>query len=163
MVRHSIFLQQWYLTDELVVLSLFDTKLNNDIHASIANTLLQTPKPATYPPAKPVCRNDILEGADPGLQSFVGLQSWLLFRLLGFENNNEWLTQLPAEWPKYQEYIEMNVVVLTLEVANDNAEREIKNVPEYVMSSLDGELHQNIVIVSNSHCTKIASFLKRVM
>ena len=160
-VKNSIFRQQRYLTEELVVSSLFDSKLSNDIRASIANTLLQTQKPATYPPAKPVFRNDILEGVDPGLQSFVGPRSWLLFRLLGYENNHEWLTQLPAEWPKYQEYIEMNDVVYTLEVVNDNAEREIKNVQEYAMSSLDGELLQNIVIVSNSHRAEIASFLKR--
>ena len=57
----------------------------------------------------------------------------------------------------------MNDVVLTLEVVNGNAEKEIKNVQEYVMSSLDGELYQNIVIVSNSHRAKIASFLKRDM
>ena len=41
-VKNSIFRQQWYLTEELVVLSLSDTKLSNDIRASIANTLLQT-------------------------------------------------------------------------------------------------------------------------
>ena len=45
-------------------------------------------------------------------------------------------------------------------MVNDNAEREIKNVQEYAMSSLDGELRQNIIIVSNSHRAKIASFLK---
>ena len=162
-VKNSIFRQHWYLTGGLVVLSLFDTKLSNNIRASIANTLLQTPKPATYPPVKPVFLNDILEGVDPGQQSFVGPRSWLLFRSLGFENNHEWLTQLPAEWPKYKEYIEMNNVVLTLEVVNDNAEKEIKNVQECAMSSLDGELRQNIVIVSNSHRAKIASFLKRDM
>ena len=84
-----------------------------------------------------------------------------MFRLLGFENNHEWLTQLPAEWSKYQEYIEMNDVVLTLEVVNDNAEREIKNMQEeYAMSSLDGELRQNIVIVSNSHRAKITQITK---
>ena len=162
-VKNSIYRQQWYLTEELIVLSLFDTTLSNDIRASIAHVLLQTPKPATYPPAKPDFRNDILEGVDPHLQSFVGSRSWLLFRLLGFEHNHEWLTQLPTEWPKYQEYIEMNDIVLTLQVVNDNAEREIKKVQEYAMSSLDGELRQNMVIVSNSHRAKLASFLKQDM
>ena len=53
-------------------------------------------------------------------------------------------------------------VVLTLEVVNNNAEREIKNVQEYAMSSLDGELRQNIVIVSISYKETVCFNLYRV-
>ena len=52
-VKQSMLWHQWYLTESLVVLALFDKELEANVKGDMATTLLQTDRPAAFVPVKP--------------------------------------------------------------------------------------------------------------
>lgn len=70
-VKSSILRHQWYLTQELVVLGLFDKELD-DIKDRMAASLLASPRPERFHPGKPEFSNVVLEAPGATLASFTG-------------------------------------------------------------------------------------------
>ena len=81
-----------YLTDELVVLSLFSEAVSNDDKHQIAEKLLSFSWPSEFVPGKPQLP---FVNPDAALADFVGPNSWLLFRLFDDQNDWSWLMSDP--------------------------------------------------------------------
>ena len=104
-VVKSVHRQMFYLTEELVLLSLCDKKISNSEKEELVRALLRAPRLQTYPPQKPDFKVDLLLNKshdDPRLSHFVGMQSWLIFDL--FDVDVHWM-ECPAEqWEHIDEY-----------------------------------------------------------
>ena len=149
----------WYLTEELVVFGFFDSELDNEVQASMANALIRTPRPNQFEPGKPGFPNNLTD--HPAMEQFVGPKSWLLFELLG--NTGNWL-QLPVDqWVFDNQYLDMKNTVNRIEVVNDAAERTVKDVQDYANAARDGGRREKIILVSNSHRVKVPIFQKNEM
>lgn len=156
----SIKRQAWYLTQELVVLSLFDKTLSIESRREIADALLTSPVPMLFEPGKPSFQVDLLD-AHATLASFIGPKSWLLFKLLG--KDGAWLNLPVEEWDENIDYTQMCSVIQDLAVVNDTAERSVKDVEEFANSARDGDKRGKIVTVAGSHRIKIPEFKKALM
>ena len=97
---------------------------------------------------------------DASLDTFVG-SKWLIFHLL--HADGAWLKQHPSEWKFDEEYIRMEKFLSTISVVNDTAERGVKDVEDYANSSKDSAHGNRIVVVSNSHRSRIPEFTKNEM
>ncbi len=162
-VKLSIKNHLWYFTEQLVVLSLFDKSVGDDVKAAISAALQACVRPVVYPVGKPTFPENILVRADasPELSSFVGHNSYLMFDLLGIDSG--WLNVPPPLWEANQQYQCMAEVVKSLSVVNDTAERCVKAVQDFANAAQDGTYRDEIILVSNSHRMKIPSFLKNEM
>jgi hypothetical protein len=77
-VLNSIERHLWYLTEELVVLALFNNELSPFTRQLLALKLFSTERPSTFTIGKPKFpKLDNLRT----LQSFIGPRSWLIFSL----------------------------------------------------------------------------------
>lgn len=159
-MKQSILRHLWYLSEQLVVFSLFDTGLEDTTRQTLAQTLHQTPRPQAFQPGKPAFPTGRMEQA-PTLAAMIGRNSWLVFDLLG--SNGEWLTLPPAQWNTHAEYLSMREVLTNLAVVNDAAERGVKDIQDYANIARDGTCRERMILVSNSHRMKIQSFLKNEM
>ena len=74
-VRESILRHQWYLTEELVILSLFDKGLSDQSKGEVASALLQEERMAEFAPGKPKFGNVLETNDDIKLAMFVGKRS----------------------------------------------------------------------------------------
>ena len=160
-VQASIKRQQWYLTQECVVLSLFDDDLGDETRRSVADALLAVPNPGVFLPKKPDFPTDVLELPGSTLASFVGPRSWLPFQLLSLGSG--WLLLPVDEWVDDDGYKQMASIMRDLAVVNDTAERSLKDIEEYANAAHDGEKRGKIILVSNSHRFKLPEFLKNEM
>ena len=91
---HSACNHLWYLTEELVILSLFDDRLETGLRQKMADKLLSYTRPRTFPPGKPKFPVIDLNTIDNPKQllDFIGPKSWLLFNLLNLkEERLDWL------------------------------------------------------------------------
>lgn len=162
-VKRSILRHQWYLTESLVVFGMFDNDTDKEVRQAMANTLLQTQRPAIFPPEKPKFPTDTLRReATAELPHFIGPRSWLLFDLVNADGL-AWLSTPPNQWETNQEYKEMLEIVNNLAVVNDAAERGVKDIQDYANAARDGSSRERIVLVSNSHRIKLPNFLKNEM
>lgn len=161
-VLQSILRQAWYLTQELVVLCLFDPQLDHSIKTEMSHSLLSFNRPQIFRPKKPVFPTHILEGGDTSLSSFIGERSWLIFHLLGA--TGRWLNQNPITWTDDPEFQRMYDVVSSLSVVNDTAERGVKDIEDYANATTDSDHRERIILVANSHRNRISGeFLKSEM
>ena len=150
----------WYLTTECVVFAFFDRDLPDEAKQDMANTLLRYERPAVFQPQKPLFPPvELLDRLS--LSVFIGPRSWLLFHLLGHQG--DWLYQPTSDWENFVEYMEMAKVITELAVVNDTAERGVKDVEDYANIAKDSDKRQKMVLVSNSHRSKISSFMKNEM
>ena len=89
----------WFLTEELVVLSLADDGTSDDTKSRIVARMLAAGQPRVFRPGKPVMKANLLRGRQPEvpqLYDFAGKRSWLLFHLL--ELDVAWLHMPVAQW-----------------------------------------------------------------
>ena len=159
-VQKSLKRHLWYLTAECVVFAFFDKDLPDEIKQEMANTLLQHERPAVFSPQKPVFPpTELLD--ESSLSIYVGPRSWLLFELL--HHRGDWLHEPISDWENFDEYLKMAQVVAEIAVVNDTAERGVKDIEDYANKAKDGVKRQNMVLVSNSHRSKIPEFKKNEM
>ena len=150
----------WYLTEELVVLSLWDSELSDQIREHIATTLAATACPDNFDIGKPKFpgpnRLRLVDGNKPNLAEFIGPRSWLLFHLLGqIPAEQVWLHHPRSDWAQSDNYISLLRFVKSLKVVNDCAERSIKDVTEFANASKDADQREYILHVVNSHRERI--------
>ncbi|KAI9553808.1 hypothetical protein GHT06_019076 [Daphnia sinensis] len=131
----SVLKHLWYLTEEVVVLSIFDRKLDPVLRKGILMKLLFFPRPQTFAPGKPkfpsLRLNSIITYLDQ-LLNFVGSRSWLLFVSLKLtEENFDWMHTEVENWEKMSGYKKTEGIVRSFEVVNDCAERAIKLISDF--------------------------------
>ena len=161
-VKRSILRHLWYLSEPLVIFELFDEQLDGRTRAAIAASLDATPRPAVFLPGKPVFPvNTLLQVNNLTLDYLEGPLSWLVFHLL--DKEGRWLTLPPDTWNDNEEYRSMQSVVHTIAVVNGAAERSVKDVQDFTNAAKDGSYRDQIILVSNSHRAKIATFRKNEM
>ena len=88
-----------YLTEELIVLSLCDTKLCDVDRSEIAKALVNFKRPLKYEIGKP--KFPTLTEKQQHLWQFVGQNSWFLLDKL--ELNASWLSKPTASWDEYED------------------------------------------------------------
>jgi hypothetical protein len=151
----------WYLTQELVVLCLFDENLSPFWRYAVAQKIYNTPREREFPPGKPTFPDiRIGTGNCSSLIDLVGPKSWLLFHLLGMNHDQEWL-QLPVEyWTLMKDYKNLRDFVSVLEVVNDSAERGIKIVSDFKDMCRNLDTQEYLFQVVEAHRKKITDFKK---
>ena len=157
-VQQSILRHTWYLTEELIVLSLFDRDLDFNCRSDIATALLSYAKPPFMLPGKPIFPDENLLSTNPNLRDFIGPRSWLLFDLL--QPDPQWLYSPAEEWELDEEFQIIDKIVMDMPVVNDTAERAVKKVTEYANSANDGGQRGKIVEVAAWHHSKMSAYTK---
>ena len=71
-VKSSIICHPRYLTEQLVVLTLFDNEADPALKLSMATALREYPRPTVFAPGKPRFPERTLQAPDSTLTSFVG-------------------------------------------------------------------------------------------
>ena len=75
----------WYLTDELVVLALFDDDTSHKEKNRIAKALLKIDRTTKIRMSVPTFPARSLLMTSPSLEKFVGERSWLMFDKVSFD------------------------------------------------------------------------------
>lgn len=78
---HSVLNHLWYLTEELVIFSLFDDDLPANLRQGMIDKLLSFPRPKSIQPGKPKFPTLNPDSINYPFQllSFIGPKSWLIF------------------------------------------------------------------------------------
>ena len=110
-VLQSIKNHLWYLTPQLVVLSLADTRLPDEEREEMARTLHSTAR-VSIDIGKPAFPEIDFSGgaARPSLSLFISEKSWLIFDFLGLTEPQDWLLHSCKLWdtlPQYGRFVEL--------------------------------------------------------
>ena len=141
-LRHT-----WYLTQEVVVFSLWDEDLLPRERKAVANALLRCEPPPHWSIGKPHLPKQL--NANPRLQDCVGPRSHLIFHSLRVGTN--WLSRPVRTWPTDPEYLRIHEWLRDLKVVNDCAERCIKDITEYANVCKDSVHRDEIIMVVEDH------------
>ena len=147
-VKKSVLLHLWYLTEQLVVLGLFDDDLPDDERKAVATKLMSTSRPSHFNVGKPAFPTDRMSG-HPSLDVFIGKNSWLLFHNLNA--TGKWLERDVDKWKDDVEYIEIKKLLRDMKVVNDLAERCVKDTEDYADAAKDPIHRDNILLVVSDH------------
>lgn len=142
----------WYLSEELVPLSLCDDLTSDLQKAAIVRKMLEAGRPQAFAPQKPVMKSHLLTNKVKGqvqLSHFAGERSWLMFERLDVPV--AWMQYSPEDWQDSPDYQRFTEIVDSLEVVNDCAERSIKDVTEFVNYSKDADRRDRVMMVVNHH------------
>lgn len=125
----------WYLSDELVGLSLFSKKVSVEDKVAIVEKM-------TCEPADRKVRGNaaiLNKKAKACLADFASKRSLQLFKKLAI--NTSFLTNHPNEWTNDLEYIKGQNIISNLKVVNDLAERGVKLFEEFnkLLTNDEGE------------------------
>lgn len=113
----------WYLSDELVVLSLFSNKVSINDKADMVAKLTQNVGGRTCNSIKYTTEIDDIQNIQ--LHHFISARSFFLFELL--ELNAEFLNENPADWNEMNSFKLAKQKVLDLiTVVNESAERAVQ-------------------------------------
>jgi hypothetical protein len=119
----SVLKHLWYLTEEVVVLAIFDRKLDPIIRKGMVMKLLSFPCPQTFAPGNPkfpsLGCNSTISYPDQ-LLNFIGSRSWLLFVSLKLMDEHfDWMHTEVENWEKMSGYKKIEAIVRLFEVVND--------------------------------------------
>jgi hypothetical protein len=147
------------LTEELVVLSIFNESLSPYTRTVMAKKLFATNRPKTFPITKPVFPKMTIDNI-PELFHLIGTNSWLIFSLLKLDRNQDWM-QLPSQdWELMTDYRTARDFVKSLEVTNDCAERGVKIINDFKDVTEDEEQLQYALQVIEHHRRLVPSLTK---
>lgn len=151
----------WYLSEELVVLSLFDDNTSADDKAAIVRAIQQSsPTNEEEPPKK--AEVDLKTIKDRQLSSFASNKSLTLFELLKLPTTL--LNEDPSSWNMLDDYKLAKVTVNALTVVNDHAERGVALVQEYSgLLTKDEEQLQFALQVVHEHRQRYPNVLKKTL
>lgn len=153
----------WYLTEELVPLSLF-SKMKDEVKEKIRIKLLTYEKLTAamkrkgteygkpqFPP--------IPTSPDQDLTNFIGQDSWMFFHILKLDTS---FLELPAkDWANDPAYNSCKEIVSNLCVVNDAAERGVKLCYDFLPTAKkDKKLQEVLQVVENSR-NKLPNMRKR--
>ena len=151
----------WSLNERLSVLALFDDSLPDDVRANAARALHMTSKPDSMQPGKPKLPDvtkkefwqDCVEGKELDcLARLIGPESWFIPQLLGLSDEDMvWLQLRVDEWMILPGYKRMKAFIEGLSVTNDCAERGVALIQNFVNSTTDESLRQDLVLAVQEH------------
>lgn len=122
-VKNAIKSHLWYLSDELVGLSLFSEKVSNEAKVEIVKKMEREPTD------RKVRGDSSLLTDQAVLADFANKRSLQLFDKLKI--NSIFLTTHPNEWNSNEHYISGKKITKNLKVVNDIAERGVKLFEEF--------------------------------
>lgn len=134
----------WYLTEELVPLSLFSSKVSDHEKAQIARQIIKY-KPqycADQSMGQPIFPT--VHGSTQ-LKDLIGPKSWLMFSLF---SDVSWLNMLVKCWDTDSNFREMLHFATHLKVVNDLAERNVKLMSTYSDSMTKDEDQKQYLLQS---------------
>ena len=149
-VTASVKRHLWYLTEELVILALFNESLSHFTRSRLAQTLFNTPRPTSFAIGKPNFAR-IAENMPTFLHDFIGPRSWLFFSLLKLNNPQDWLQLPPQYWNLMTDYRFARDFAKRLEVTNDCAERGVKLFGDVLAMTKDEKQRQYLLQVVEDH------------
>jgi len=156
----------WYLTEELIPLSLFDPEVPVEDKSAIVDAMKNTegsPDRMRRLQAKP---KDIPEIAKKTLADLASKKSLTLFER--FNMPTSFLSLPPIEWESDEDYQRCVTFFGKLTVVNDVAERGVALTTQYVGHLRDEENTQNLLLVAkdyrqnHSKCDK-QSLIKKIL
>ncbi len=153
----------WYLTPELVILSLFDDNIPDIEKIVMAQTLRQIPKPHVFAPGKPgqPAFNPVaakLTDLPPPFADFITSRSWLFFHLVNADT--QWLYDEPSTWHNNPQYRHLRDFCKDMQVVNDAAERGVKDVTDFAKMSRDPAQRDAMIVVANDHRGRVTNLRK---
>ena len=133
----------WYLTEIIILFSLFSSRVDDDMKSRIAAKLVSlSPDDTiqfglpTYPDLTPTMELSVL----------ITGKSWKFFNITG--TGSEWLNKPVSEWESDGELVKARNFVLHIKTVNDTAERAVKLASEYVnILTKDSKTRQKIIQV----------------
>ena len=142
--------QLWYLSEELVMLALFDKTIPTDIKRSIVVELKIEPSDDEIQKKASVNYKDVKSIMSMTLKQFVTKNSLNFFNILGL--NTQFLDDDPELWNTNPTYIHAEIIVNNLMVTNDIAERGVKLMSEFnSLLARDEQQKQSILHVVSEH------------
>ena len=154
----SIFNHLWYLTEEIVIFSLFDERLSDELRQEMVDTLISFPRPINFPTSKPKFPSIDLDSIryPQQLTTFIGRRSWLLFHLLQLKDEKlDWMMAPVKFWGKMVGYRKVRTIVRAFEVVNDCAERAIKMITDFKESTATVDEQEYLIQVVEDYRRKI--------
>ena len=149
----------WYLTEEVVVFSLFSGKLFSDEKSRIAAKLLTFSVPDHIECGKPEFP-DLLEKTQ--LVDLIGPKSWFLF--LKLKVGYEWLQKNVELWKDDPDFQTLENFVRTVKTTNDTAERAVKLITDYAqILTKDENMRQWILQAVDENRKKFPEFKKKIL
>ena len=149
----------WYLSQEVVIFSLFSNKVSNDEKSRIAARLLTFPVPSEFPLGQPEFP-DILENTQ--LVDLVGPKSWFIFLKLKIDAS--WLERDVASWSANLEFQKIENFVRTVKTTNDTAERGVKLMTDYAqILTHDEDMRQWILQAVDNNRKMFPDFNKNTL
>ena len=145
-------LHLWYLTEEMVPLALFSSKVPPEQRRALADKLLAIkPTSERVTPlnrfgtgfGKPVFPSAVTLSTN--LADLAGPDSWFTFHIL--QLNSEFLTYDVADWLQLAAYQASAVNLEALNIINDCAERGVKLSSDFISSAKGEEHYQNVLQV----------------
>ena len=145
----------WYLTEELVPLSLFSSSVTNESKKKMVDKLqlvsfedVESSTRHGTDFGKPVFPEVPIEHATE-LSTFIGRNSWIFFRILRLDHS---FLNLPVEeWNSSSSYLAAKEVVNNICVVNDAAERGVKLCHDFLDTAKKEANLQNILqVVENA-------------
>lgn len=116
----------WYLSEELIGLSVFDATVPLDVKRRIVQKMSEE-EGLENPPKRAVV--DLQEIRNKTLDDFASMNSLLLFTRLGLSTS--FLEANPASWEDLEDFKTAKAIVGALKVVNDHAERGVALVQEF--------------------------------
>lgn len=149
----------WYLTEELVIIAIFNEDLSCFTRSLLARKLFNTPKPKSFIIGKP--KFPVFVSELPLLSSLIGPRSWLLFSLMGLTNcQTDWLQLPPEYWGVLENYRSLKSFINRLEVVNDSAERGIKIISDYKDVCRNNDQLEYVIQTVEHHRQRVSSLDK---
>jgi len=127
-------LHLWYLSEELVALALFDSRVTADTK-KLMLAAMDEPAP-DHPPKRPRIDTSAFLN-DSGLEQFCTANSKTIFNLLQLPTS--FLTTDPSDWQDNEAYQEALKTVKGLAVVNDRAERGVALIQDFNKKLTKGE------------------------
>lgn len=138
----SIERHAWYLTEELVVLTIADDDVDDEVKQKIYAKLLEIEAPEVFRVGKP---NLPVLSQSTELVNLVGQNSWILLNVSGVDRIDveKWAKDDSAESLK-----RFKLFVKNMSSVNDCAERNIRLIQDFVAASKSEDMKQNIMQVA---------------
>ncbi|KAK4003149.1 hypothetical protein OUZ56_004931 [Daphnia magna] len=145
----------WYLTEELVILAIFDGRNAHFWRTMMINKLKKIPRPTSFVSAKP--KMPQFENTIPTLIDLIGQRSWLIFHLLRCTSKEiEWMQFESSHWEKFEDYRFLRDIINGMEVVNDSAEREVKLITDFRNVVHNEEQQQFLLQVVENHRQQVS-------
>ena len=141
----------WYLTEELVPLSLFSNAVDDNMKQKMANKLLSQEKQffasrhgnSHGKPNQPAMPSELNTESD--LTIYVGPSSWSFFQATAC--STDFMYKPVTEWENDHNYIKARHIVENMAVVNDAAERGVKLCHDFLDSARKEDRLQDILQV----------------